>query len=114
MNGSEKQVQWAEDIKTEVAMKVAAYRDYYQNRFEQKGVAADDPRWETITEANSTLDYLNRHDEAKWWIENLKGFGKTIELPGVPVNLRDEGMRIVEKCKALAYDEARRERMAAR
>ena len=44
MNGSEKQVKWAEDIKAETARKIVTYRDHYQARYEQRGIAEWIPR----------------------------------------------------------------------
>lgn len=110
MNGSENQVKWAEDIKAEVIKKVLAHRDYCQNRYEQKGIAADDPRWENIAKANAAIVYLDEHEEAKWWINNLKNFGKTVDLPNFPADLKGEGMRIVDLVDVLAYSEARKAR----
>lgn len=114
MNGSEKQIQWANDIKAQVVNKVIAYRDYYQGRFEQKGIAADDPRWETITEANSALALIEQQQEAKWFINNLRNFGKPFVKPQVmgfaPIRESDEGGAIVELVNGLARREARKAR----
>ena len=104
MNGSEKQVKWAEDIKAETARKIVTYRDYYQARYEQRGIAADDPRWENIANANAALAYMEQQQESKWFIDNLRNFGKTYETSP----LVDEGMRATELINGLEQQAARR------
>jgi hypothetical protein len=110
MKGTEKQVKWAEDIKAEVVRKVTVYRDYWQQRFEQKGIPTDDERWEYVTDANDALAYMEQQSEAKWWIENMKNHGKpTVQAPGFYTQKPgEEGAPIVDLVKALAYREARK------
>ena len=112
MNGSEKQVKWAEDIKAETARKIVTYRDHYQARYEQRGIAADDPRWENIANADAALAYMEQQQESKWFIDNLRNFGKTYEeapgAMGFATNLVDEGMRATELINGLARQAARR------
>ena len=104
MNGSEKQVKWAEDIKAETARKIVTYRDHYQARYEQRGIAADDPRWENIANADAALAYMEQQQESKWFIDNLRNFGKTYEASP----LVDEGMRATELINGLEQQAARR------
>jgi len=108
MNGSEKQVKWAEDIKAETAKKIVIFRDHYQARYEQKAIPADDERWQNITDANNALAYMERQQESKWFIDNLRNFGKTVDTPEFPADLVYEGGQAVEIINGLARREARR------
>jgi hypothetical protein len=74
MNGSEKQVKWAEEIKSAVMQKMTAYRSKLESAWNEDGVPVDAPhRVKATTNYDECLAYLNSKDNAKWWIDNMKG-----------------------------------------
>lgn len=76
MNGTEKQVSWAEDIKTQVTQGLTERRAGLVERYTKRSIAADDERWQNVTEIDRCLGYLSAQDEAKFWIDNFSGFAK--------------------------------------
>lgn len=80
---------------------MTAYRDYWQQRYEEKVIPADDERWEYVTDANDIV-YMEQQHEAKWWIDNMKNHGKPeIQAPGFYTpKPGEQGAPIVDLVKA--------------
>lgn len=73
MNGSEKQVKWAEDIKAEVMTKMAGHREVLAARFVRRNLDESNPRRIEQMEAfDACMAYFLAQTEAKWWIDNMR------------------------------------------
>lgn len=73
MNGSEKQIKWAEDIKANVMSGMEAYREMLAARFVRRNLDESNPRRIEQTEAFDTCKaFFAAQTEAKWWIDNMR------------------------------------------
>ncbi len=74
MNGTEKQIKWAEDIKTSVMSGMEAHREMLAARFVRRNLDESNPRRIEQTEAfDACMSYFAAQTEAKWWIDNMRG-----------------------------------------
>ena len=73
MNGSEKQVKWAEDIKTDVMAKMEAHREMLAARFVRRNLDESNPRRiEQTADFDACMTFFAAQTEAKWWIDNMR------------------------------------------
>lgn len=71
MNGSEKQIKWAQDIKTETMNKVAALRQRFEADAAKANVGTSDPRYlDGIATFDRCVANLEAKTEATWWIDS--------------------------------------------
>jgi len=70
MNGSEKQIKWAQDIKTETMGKVAALRQRFEADAAKANVSTSDARYvDGIAIFDRCVASLEAKTEATWWID---------------------------------------------
>lgn len=77
MNGSEKQVAWAEDIKALALTRINEHRQALIWKWQAKGADMTAPsRVETLNDIDAAAVYVEAQTEAKWFIDNLSHIGK--------------------------------------
>jgi hypothetical protein len=71
MNGTEKQVKWAEDIKAQTMTKVAEMRKQFEADAARAKASTSDPRYiDAIAIFDRCVAKLEAQTEATWWIDN--------------------------------------------
>lgn len=71
MNGSEKQIKWAEDIKAETMTRIAGMRKQYEADAAKAKVNTSDPRYlDGIAIFDRCVANLEAKTEATWWIDS--------------------------------------------
>jgi hypothetical protein len=71
MNGSEKQIKWATDLKAETMTKVTEMRKRFEADAAKANVSTSDLRYvDGIATFDRCVANLEAKTEATWWIEN--------------------------------------------
>ena len=71
MNGSEKQIKWAQDMKAEMMGKVAELRQRFEADAARAKFSTSDARYvDGIAIFDRCVANLEAKTEATWWIEN--------------------------------------------
>ena len=96
LNGSPKQIAWAEKIRAQKIAEVVKIVDEFENH--KRGTLTDGSMiCETLTsEAQSALANLRSYDDAEFWIDRRWRMGVSIKLDVVlEVRLADAGMKVI-------------------